>query len=367
VVVSLKWIHFIILNILTQYSHVEIFLGEYDIFFWPCAILWGLDRLLRFSRILILNPRFWKKTATVSYNPDSNIIRVVAETNSGLLKSYPGAFYYIYTLNHLRFWESHPFTLAYCTTDGDAAHPTLKPAKQPLVQRLSTSSDRSRSPAQSTESDELLGSDSSSSLVFLIRPYDGFTSRLKNAASSTPEPLHVLLEGPYGESDHLSAFQNILLIVGGSGIAVPLSVLDSLLHNEHFSAPSCITIVWAVREPEFCSDVLDTDLRLCVAGEHNAKLSVEVYCTKGRNDAEALKEYVKQRNGMDVAVFGRRPDIRERVMGEGMRCRGEGEKLAVVACGPAGMADEVRSSVVEVLRKGEGWDGIKFFDKGFSW
>ena len=352
---------------LTQFSHVEIFLGEYDVFFWPCAILWGLDRFLRFNRILILNPRFWKKTATVSYNPDSNIIRVVAETNGRILKPYPGAFYYIYTLNHLRFWESHPFTLAYCTTDGDAAHPTLKPAKQPLVRRLSTFSNRSRSPAQSTECDELLGSDSSSSLVFLIRFYDGFTSRLKNAATSNGQSLHVLLEGPYGESDHLSAFQNILFIVGGSGIAVPLSVLESLLHSEHSPGPSSITIVWAVREPEFCSEVLDTDLRLCILGEYHARLRVEVYCTKGREGAEALKEYVNQGNGTDVTVLGGRPDIRERVVGEGMRCRLEGERLAVVACGPAGMADEVRSSVVEVLRRGEGWDGIEFLDKGFSW
>jgi predicted ferric reductase len=210
--------------LITMWYHVEIFNGEYDIFFWPCALVWLTDRVLRIAQILLLNPKFWKLSGTVSYNRDSNIIRLAVGNNSVSLQPYPGSYYYIYTLNHLLFWESHPFALAYSTSEGSCvSNFSSKGSEETDMIRC-----HDLSSSQSSELDELLlPNDSSFSLVFLVRPYNGFTSRLRKYAASGPRPLRVLLEGPYGEVEHFHIFPNILFVVGGSGIAVPLSYLKS--------------------------------------------------------------------------------------------------------------------------------------------
>ncbi|CAG8953908.1 hypothetical protein HYFRA_00010869 [Hymenoscyphus fraxineus] len=336
-----------ILVLATMWYHVEIFNGDYNGFIWSCVFIWIFDRLSRIARILLFNRRFWNTKAQVTYDSTSNIIRLVVPYSTSIIKPSPGTFYFISVLND-RIWESHPFTLSYSTSD-DTSSPssslgTITPPSRP--------SSLSRSRENSSESQTLLSQSQSetppASMVFIIRPYNGFTSRLRSHADSYP--TRVLIEGPYGETQPFRKYENVLFIVGGTGIAVPLSYMDSLLES---SSTSSIKVIWAVREHQFLHDAITRDFRGAIGSE---KLSLEAYITND-SGVDELKDDV----GLKVHIG--RPDVVQEVE-EAARDSG-GRPLAVVACGPGLMADETRRAVVQMLERGYG--NVEYFEESFNW
>ncbi len=185
------------------------------------------------------------------------------------------------------FWENHPFTLGYSTLETQDPTATNSPALS-----LGTISPPRRvpsPPAQQTnpispsyfpESATLLPpSDATppSSMVFIIRPYNGFTARLRDSAAHRPKSHRVLIEGPYGETQPFHKYENVLFIVGGTGIAVPLSYLHTLLNEE--STTTSLRIVWAVREHAFLADAVKNDFKDAFDG--SGKLGFTAYVTQG--------------------------------------------------------------------------------------
>jgi predicted ferric reductase len=325
----------------SMYYHVEIFTnGEWNIFIWPCLVIWILDRVLRVGRILAFNRRFWNTKAFVSYDPSSNLVRMDVDGSKTWLMPQPGTYYYIHVLDDPLFaHQNHPFTLAYTSADTSPSPSTHRPQPQR---------------SSSTESSTLLTpwSTPNSTLTFLIRPYAGFTSRLHSHALLHPTTLHILIDGPYGTSLPLHLHANILFIVGGTGIAVPLSHLARLLSPA--SHVQRVTIVWALREHAFLASVLQDFAGLL----GDDRVSVEVHVTQEREVVDAaLDEDVKS-----VRVMARRPDVRDAVREAVINAWG---RVAVVACGPAGMADQARKASVEMLA--EGWRDVEYFEESFKW
>ncbi|KAF2027571.1 ferric-chelate reductase-like protein [Setomelanomma holmii] len=336
----------------TMYYHVEIFTnGEWNIFIWPCLATWILDRALRLGRVLLFNRHFWNTQATVSYDPSSNLVRMDVDGRHNWISTPPGTYYYIHVLSDVLYaHQSHPFTLAYTSSDTSKSTPMpLSPLHtRPTPSRISSNS--------SGESDALLAStskDSPTNLVFLIRPYDGFTDRLKSSCLLHPKQLRVLVEGPYGHSEPFHLFPNILFVVGGTGIAVPLSHLARLLSSR--SHVQSVKIVWAVREHAFLASVL-RDFAGLLGDE---RVDMEVHITQEKEvEDEVLGEDMKS-----VRIVTRRPDVYGAVQEV---AQGAGQQpLAVVACGPAGMADQTRASSVKMLAKG--YRGVEYFEESFKW
>src|SRR5690242_8138157 len=206
----------------SMYYHVEIFTnGEWNIFIWPCLVIWIFDRVLRGARVIAFDWKFWSTKAIVSYDPASNLVRMDVPFPRNRISPKPGTYYYIYVLNDpLYVHQNHPFTLAYVTAPKENEHIPLSPvSSRPSTHRTNSVS--------SSESDALLAprraEPSAPSMVYLIRPYDGFTSRLKQHCLSRPKTLRVSIEGPYGHSVPLRDYSNVLFVVGGTGVAVPLS------------------------------------------------------------------------------------------------------------------------------------------------
>ncbi|KAL3418133.1 ferric-chelate reductase [Phlyctema vagabunda] len=355
-----------ILILITMWYHVEIFHGEYNGFIWPCVFIWVLDRAMRLLRILSFNLRFWNTKAYTTYDSTSNIVRLVVPYSTAFIDPRPGTYYYIYVLNDLRIWESHPFTLGYSTSDeGDlltngSTTPSLGTITPPtrvqspaIHQRNPTSVNRS-----SSEMATLLGPSSTtpkSSLVFVIRPYDGFTARLRESAHNTPANLRVLIEGPYGETQPFHSYQNVLFIVGGTGIAVPLSYLDKLLAEG--SSTTSVRIIWAVREHEFLSQAIQNDFRGAFESD---KISMEAYVTRP-SDADNKDQELNWPK--QVHVHHGRPSVYQEVDEAARDASNHG--LAVVACGPGQMADDARRAVVRVL--GKGYSQVEYFEESFNW
>ncbi|KAF2864728.1 ferric reductase like transmembrane component-domain-containing protein [Massariosphaeria phaeospora] len=352
---------FSIIVLLTMYYHVEIFNGDWNFFIWPCLVIWILDRLLRTVRILLFNPCFWNTKANAAYDPSSNLVRLDVPCSQSFLTPQPGTYYYLYVLDDLRYaHQNHPFTLAYVASDR-GSHDVDDRCHSAAVQLPSIHRSASDISDTSTESEALLLStpppprETSSSLVFLIRPYDGFTSRLAQRASTSPTPLRVLVEGPYGHTTPLHTFPNILFLVGGTGIAVPLSHLTRLLSSNSPSSVISLRIVWAVREHAFLASVM-RDFQTLLQDE---RVELVVHVTQ---DAES-KDDVLAGGVKGVEVKAGRPVV-DTAVAEAVAEAGK-RRLAVVACGPAQMADQARRASVRALERG--CRGIEYFEESFKW
>lgn len=310
-------------------------MGEYDTPFWVCVLIWLADRLLRSVRVLAFNPWFWNTRARLSYSPTSNTVRLVIPNSNSAYEARPGTYYYIYVLSDSRPWESHPFTMAYASSGSEPTSGETSPLLPGVTPPGSASG--SKSP----------------SITFLIRPYDGFTRRLRSMATKNASP-RVLVEGPYGTTHPFHTFDDVLFIVGGSGIVVPLAHLSKLTSSPHVRS---VKIAWSVREAAFATEVLQRDMSDHLNSE---KVSLDVFLTRGaeRSMDLGLEDWPKKVS----AVLGR-PDVSAEI-----KCAAQGAmggSVAVVACGPAIMADEARRAVVGVLA--EGYHRVEYFQEAFNW
>ena len=336
----------------SMYYHVEIFTnGEWNIFIWPCLFIWIFDRVLRVLRIMAFDWKFWNTKAIVSYDPTSNLVRMDVPMTRNRVAPRPGTYYYIYVLNDpLYMHQNHPFTLAYVTSPKKNEQIPLSPvSSRPSTHRTNS--------ASSSESDTLLAprhtEASGPSMVYLIRPYDGFTSRLKNHCLSRPKTLRVSIEGPYGHSVPLREYTNVMFVVGGTGIAVPLSHLAHLLDSE--STVQSVKIVWAVREHAFLSSMLQ-EFKSLLGDE---RCTLEVHVTQDVEHKDDIPDHVPR--GVSIVVG--RPNVHLSVE-EAAQDAGQ-QSLAIVACGPARMADEARRASVQMLANG--FRGVEYFEESFKW
>jgi predicted ferric reductase len=348
-----------IIVLITTFYHVEIFNGEWNIFIYPCLAIWILDRSIRSIRILAFNRRFWNTKAVATYDHASNLIRLEVPCSQSMVKPQPGTYYYIHVLNDLLFaHQNHPFTLSYVAQPDHNASTPLSPLSS-RPQRPGSRRTPSASSNSSTESESLLqpSSPKSPSLVFLIRPYDGFTARLMKKAISQPKTLRVWVEGAYGETNALHQFSDVLFVVGGTGIAVPLSYLARLL--EDGNRVQNVHIVWAVREHGFLNDVLRHDMRSEWLRDERLRLTVHV------TQDEELKDDINSGrvHPSSMTLKAGRPDV-DLAVDESAE-DSEGGSLAVVACGPAQMADDARRASVRAL--GRGHRQVEYFEESFKW
>ncbi|RFN47481.1 ferric reductase transmembrane component 5 [Fusarium flagelliforme] len=327
-----------VMVLVTMLSHVSIFRGAYDPLVWIPVLIWLLDRVIRAARMFAFNPKFWKTSAQVTYNEDAHMIRVTVPVSSSLYKIEPGTFYYLMVLNKWNFWESHPFTVAWISK----SEQHVTPEQIPLLARPT---DEVGPEAEKRQWE----------MTFLIRPYDSFTSRLKRyAEQQQPKPakVRVAIDGPYGKTLPLERFDKVLFIVGGSGIAVPLSYMHRLTTG---TGPRLIEIHWAVRQTDLAVDVLNQELS-CVLGKEQIK--VRIYVTGASNvgllDTTAchLAEWKDGRLNVEGII-------------DNVLDMGDQGSLAVVTSGPARMADESRSAVAD--RTTHWLPRIEYFEESFQW
>lgn len=306
---------------------------------------------------MLFNRRFCGTHATATYNPNSDIIRLTIPYSTSIYQPQPGTYYYLHVLNDIRFWESHPFTVASTARFHD--QPSVQEADGGAVfpNEISLLLQEGRGPTSNHICREETGK-SQPTMTFLLRPYDSFTSRLRDMAAGAwplPAPVRVLVDGPYGHTQRLDRFEHVLFIVGGSGIVVPISYLEYF--SKSSSRPKSVRVIWAARESEFAAEVIGKDLyNYLDAG----LLSLDVYITKDERGSGDVRSSDLPK---EVRVLSDRPDVRAEV--EITTKSSGGESLAVMACGPARMADDVRSSVVEMLAKRH--SNVEYFEEAFRW
>ncbi|EXJ83520.1 hypothetical protein A1O1_07143 [Capronia coronata CBS 617.96] len=393
-----------------MWYHVAIFDGAYNVLLWPCFVVWIADRAMRLARVVRCNLPYRASLAT--YSPDTDVVwitvpRVVAPS----AVPHPGAYYFLYLLHGTTWYESHPFTLSGWEL-GDQED------EQQLPDTTATATKKENKNRQIQIN-----------LQFVIRPYDGLTSRLRDLVrrqtgeSKTGRRLRVLIEGPYGPNHNLCRYDTIAFIVGGTGIAIALAYLSNMLdlalarqnkgEGQGYRVQH-LHLVWAVKEPSFFQETFDRELKprlteIAQLSGRQLDISVQIYNTRAAAPAQTLVD--EPGNGMDssemepmvpsgmtsdsryqptewesdehsplsasartvtpdgirVSMFNHRPRLENVVL----RCASaeDGEKriCAIVACCPAGMADATRSAVVKAIAMGQGCAGIDFYPESYAW
>ncbi|UKZ49270.1 hypothetical protein TrVGV298_003515 [Trichoderma virens] len=372
-------------------NHTSIFDGQYDPYLWPLVAIWSFDRFLRIVRVVYCNlhVQLHKKSlnrsiAAISYDQDANIIRVQINTH---IKPRPGQHYYLYQPFRLTGWESHPFTLAYWSQSTESQH--RGQAGAPATGSTTVGSIAASSKAM--EGEYLMS--------FWIRPQDGWTRHLRDLclkSSQVPATSKetILLEGPYGMSEPLQKFDEVLLIAGGSGIAAMVPyVLDYISQASNKSSRTRIrglTLVWSDRNRAFMHQIAQQELAAALTLNEircmfyctdSAKVSIDATDKIPIGDADKVSAesgVLKSKEETDISestdsisatgsltIDTGRPDIPTIIERAATAATESGSRLAVMTCGPAGMSDAARDATYRAIRTRN--SSIEYFESAFGW
>lgn len=203
---------------------------------------------------------------------------------------------------------------------------------------------------------------SENQMTLVLRVLNGPSTNALNALLKLPKanpPLKI--EGPYGASRRFPNFatdyDRILLIAGGVGATFILPIFKDLqgaLANEGVSTKK-VEMIWSMKSRDEANwvdgvEALEKDLNL------------RIYIT-GTAEARAGSADIPY-DGLEMTASnaGGRPDLNAVV--NAVFRHGEEERVAVLVCGPHGMAAEVRIAVGRWVEKGR---SVWFHDENFGW
>ncbi|RYP05411.1 hypothetical protein DL764_003836 [Monosporascus ibericus] len=215
----------------------------------------------------------------------------------------------------------------------------------------------------------------STDLTLIARCLNGpMTQNLTRLANGSTEGIKTPLsiEGPYGSAARFPnfagpEFDQILLVAGGVGASFVLPVYRSVLGENPGAA---VTMVWAVRSASDAtwpaSDVSqsilkDDKVQLYLTGDILESRSGTGSLSAG--DTELEMDHLSQTQPKYSPDHSRRrPDLQKIV--DDVFKHGVEERVAVLVCGPEGMADELRRCVGTWVRKGR---KVWWHNESFGW
>lgn len=292
-----------------SWYHIEFrFTRKWGYEFWLYAACgtWFSDRLLRVFRILKNGAR---RSDVVEIGED--IVRV--DVRDVRWEATPGKHTYAYfpTLNLLRPWENHPFSVIPTTLLRCRGHSIAIPGSS------QHSSDDIEKMELSTTVSRVKGGNTAG-ISFYVRKSTGLTKALRTHVS-----LLTLLDGPYPNNSTSSVLKTdrLVLIAGGIGIT---AVLPFTSHHPN------VKLFWSMKRS---ADGLLNDLDGVLKSIHEKHI-----------------------------LIGERVKVEEVLGAE----ESEGwQRIGVVVCGPGGLCDVVRDVV---SRRGKKGKAIWELDvEAFSW
>lgn len=214
--------------------------------------------------------------------------------------------------------------------------------------------------------------ESSQELSLVARQLNGPLSRRLGALadiSATQVQVPLCIEGPYGSSKHFSELMGhhadrVLLVAGGVGATFIVPIYQYIT-SEKPSARA--DLVWAVHEAGEAiwassgteKSIIDDDrVQLFLTGDaFDSDLGAEI------DEVELETLHKDDRRNKHVPNHNaNRPDLRKIV--DDIFRQGQEDRVAVLVCGPEGMARELRGYVGDWVKRGrEVW----LHNENFSW
>lgn len=195
-------------------------------------------------------------------------------------------------------------------------------------------------------------------LTLVARTREGPITTYLSALATSDVKTSFDIEGPYGSAgrnfDALvsSGASRILLVAGGVGATFAVPIYHALRETPHLSAT--VQLVWAIRH------VADATWATSAGGSLLDDEQVQLYLTG--DDDDRTEEVEMSSLGASRRMGSRRPDL-GKIVDDLFRQGGE-DKVAVLVCGPAGMARGVRERVRPWVRKGR---SVWWHDESFGW
>jgi predicted ferric reductase len=298
-----------VITIAASWYHIEVLFERrwgYEFWLYATCAIWFSDRLLRVFRLLKNGARRAEVTEVSEHivRVDIKGIRWAAE---------PGKHTYAYfpTLNPLRPWENHPFSIvptALLTSRGHSTGPASSIGSKRTTSINQTDDIEKAGAITSVAPMHTLPSrgTTTAGVSLYVRKSTGLTKALASNAS-----LLTFVDGPYPNNCTSAVLKTdrLILIAGGIGIT---AILPFIQHHSN------VKLYWSVKE--------------CAAGLVH--------------DLGQVLQTVRER---DVKV-GARFDISAVLDAEDA----EGwKRIGVVVCGPGGLCDETRSLVARKGREGK--------------
>jgi predicted ferric reductase len=329
----------------------------YEVWLYIAVSFWAFDRVIRPLRIVTLNWKSWfsknHPVGMVELLPGDVFVKVtVFPSKIWNFSAGQHCFLYFPTINPS---QSHPFSIA-LWDDGTRPERITSTSNDP--------SDTEHAPPSTNSTDQTIelqevslqaapatAISSKPSISFIIRPEGGLTRHIYNRLSNDRKKhksarLPVLIEGPYGSAPKtkLQAADTIIAVAGGIGITYLFGYLELYLSTEK-KAATRFCLFWSAREESLIRAIKSQlgDLELL----RQKGVQVTIACT-GEGDEQSRRT--------DVGAV-----VREEVMNEGR----VGRKVCVVSCGPGGMADEVRKTVVGSI--GKTGVSVELVEESFCW
>ncbi|KAF2000908.1 ferric reductase transmembrane component 4 [Amniculicola lignicola CBS 123094] len=285
-----------------SWYHVEILFTRkwgYEVWIYAACAVWFFDRLIRVGRIL----KNGRRRAEITQVTE-DIVRV--DVKGIRWSAEPGKHTYAYfpTLNPLRPWENHPFSIVPTALLVSKGHSVGASASSTGSQH--SGEDVEKSGTKASVSAAVRATISSTSGISLyVRKSKGLTKALVSNAS-----LLTLLDGPYPNNSTSAVLKTdrLILIAGGIGIT---AILPFIAHHSN------VRLSWSMKA---ASEGLATDLQGVLGGLREKDVKIG-----SRHDVAALL-------AEEAAVGWKR--------------------IGVVVCGPGSLCDDVRSLVAQKGREG---------------
>ncbi|KAH8548511.1 ferric reductase like transmembrane component-domain-containing protein [Umbelopsis sp. PMI_123] len=313
---------------------------------YASAAIWVFDRFIRLIRLVLLNINLARTgyQSCIAQVLSDDCYRLKVSADRPLLRRIrPGAYVYIY-IPSIYFWQSHPFTILKWSQVSDPERSINETSLIPNTDIGKGESDRQTITGSSKP---LRGS----SFELLIRPQQGLTLKLykKILENLGPLELNVLIEGPYGHTAPMDQYGTAIFITGGVGVTASLPYLQKMV-TEGLGSTQHLVFIWIIRTSQSLDWIQDDLCKIMKEADTNFVLDIEIYITKEYQSDNVPRPL------MNSTYFGGRPDLAERI---NEIVAVSPSSVAVLACGPPGMNDEVRAAVTA--------EGIPYYEEAFSW
>lgn len=303
------------------YYHLKSF--GYLQWFWAAIAVWAFDRAARLVRILVGGVR--SKAEMQVHGHEFVKFKV---NYSGLWKPQPGAYAFIYFLKpFFKSWEDHPFS----------CYPSPVPGEE-------------------------------NKIVFCMRILNGKTKQMANYLADKPEgrdTVPVLIEGPYGQHFPVENSDSIVLICGGIGFTGAYSYA---CHYKNLAGSKRISFIWITRfnhnlsvfaeELDFLAHEDNVDVQLYVTDDVGPDSNEKTDTSSNNNSLEKRSVGSITSSNVNYGI----PNLSELIPRHIEESSGS---TAFMVCGPPGLNDSVRKTVVDNMDKGKG--RVDIYVEAFNW
>lgn len=178
------------------------------------------------------------------------------------------------------------------------------------------------------------------------------------------------MEGPYGTTEPLHIYENVIFITGGTGISGAVSYLQDHIAKSASSSTRTnnISLIFAAKQLAMICDIATHELGPTLS---RSDVRTTFHVTSPQESAAADKENATSLPGSsssELEVSYGRPDVKAVILsfvGEINDAGSAGGRIAVLVCGPPSMADEARAAVHQVLKNGK--REVAYFEETFGW